>query len=100
MEQTDNVNHKFIRVEVESRIEVTIKETIKIGAGEITGQIVEIEDSTDRTEVGLGMNNILEEVILGEMLDVMVDKIVEENIETGIGMTVMTEAIVFQKLWQ
>ena len=26
------------------------------------------------------------------MLEVMVDKIVEENIKTGIGMTVMTEA--------
>ena len=38
------------------------------------------------------MNKILGEVILGETLEIMVDKIVEENIETGIEMTVMTEA--------
>ena len=88
MKQTDNLKHKSIRVEVEVRIEVTIKETIRIG----TGQIVEIEDSTDKTEVGLGMNKILGEVNLGETLEVMVDKIVQENTETGIGMTVMTKA--------
>ena len=65
-----------------------MKETIRIG----TGQIVEIEHSTDKIEVGLGMNKILEEVILGETLEIMVDKTVEENIGTGIEMTVMTEA--------
>ena len=38
------------------------------------------------------MSNILGEVIFGEMLEVMVDKRVEENIEIAIGMTVITEA--------
>ena len=38
------------------------------------------------------MSNNLGEVILGEMLEIMVDKTVEENIEKAIEMTVMTEA--------
>ena len=38
------------------------------------------------------MNKILGEVILGETLEIMVDKIEEENIEKAIEMTVLTEA--------
>ena len=48
------------------------------------GQIAETEGNTDKTEAGLGMNKILGEVILEEMLEIMVDKIVEENIEIAI----------------
>ena len=66
MEQADNSNHNSIREEVEVRIEVTTKETIGIGTGQITGQIAETENNTDLTEVGLGMSKILGEVILEE----------------------------------
>ena len=53
---------------------------------------METEDSTDKTEVGPDMSKILGEVILGEMLEIMVDNTVEENIGAAIEMTVMTEA--------
>ena len=66
MEQTDNSNHKSIRVEVEVRTEITIKETIRIGRDQITGQIAETEDNEDKTEVGPDMSKIIGEVILGE----------------------------------
>ena len=104
MEQTDNSNHKSIRVEGEVRTGITIRETIRIGTDLITDQIVETEDNTDRTEGGPDMNKILGEVILQETLGIMVDKTVEESIETAIEMTVMTEVgkglekAVFQKL--
>ena len=69
MEQTDNSNHKYIRVEVEVKTEITItiKETIRIGTYQITGQIAETEENTDKTEVGLGISRILGEVMLEEM---------------------------------
>ena len=69
MEQTNNSNHKYIRVEVEVKTEgtITIKETIRIDADQITGQIAETENNTDKTAVGLDMNKILGEVILEEM---------------------------------
>ena len=38
------------------------------------------------------MSKILGEVILGETLEIMVDKMVDENIEIAIEMTIMTEA--------
>ena len=59
MEQTDNSNHKSIRVEVEVRTETTIKEIIRIGTDQITGQIAETEDNVDKTEVCLGLSKIL-----------------------------------------
>ena len=52
---------------------------IRIGTDLITDQIAETEDNIDKMEAGLDMNKILEEVILGETLDIMVDKIVEEK---------------------
>ena len=64
MEQTDNSNHRSIRVEVEVRTEITTKETIRIGTDQITGQIAEIED---KTEVGLDMSKIIGELILEQM---------------------------------
>ena len=102
MEQTDNLNHKSIRLEVEVKTEITIKETIRIGTDPITGQIGETEDSTDETEVGLGMNRILGEVILGETLEIMVDKTVEESTdetEVGLGMNrILGEVILGETL--
>ena len=76
MEQTDNSNCKSIRIEAEVRTEITIKETIRTGTDQITGQIAETEDNTDKTEVGLGMSKIIREVILGETLEMMEDKTV------------------------
>ena len=43
------------------------RESIKIGTDQITDQAAEAEDNTDKTEVGLDMNKIMEEVILEEM---------------------------------
>ena len=62
VEQIDNSNPKSIRVEVEVKTEITIRETIKIDRD----QIPVTEDNTDKTEVGLDMNIIIEEVILEE----------------------------------
>ena len=96
MDQIDNSNHKSIRVEVEVKTWITIKETIKIGTDKITDEIVDIEDSTDKAETNLEMNQdtnrMIQEVILEEMLEIMVDKIVEESsTETTTEMTVMVE---------
>ena len=67
--QTNDSNHNYIRVELEVKTEITItiKETTRIGTDQITGKIAEIENNTDKTEVGLDMNKILGEVILEEM---------------------------------
>ena len=50
------------------------------------------KDNTDKTEVGLDMNKIIGEVILEEAWGTIVEGIVEENTETAIQMTVLTEA--------
>ena len=91
MEQIDSSNPKYIRVEAEVRTEITTRGTIKTGTDQITGQVVETEDNTDKTEVGLETNKIIEEVILEEMQGAMEDKTVEESTEITIEMTVMTE---------
>ena len=62
-EQIDNSNPKSIRVEVEVKTEITIRETIKTG----TDQTAETEDNTDKTEVGLDTNKMIEEVISEKM---------------------------------
>ena len=65
MEQVDNLNHKFTQVEAEDKIEVTMTDVVMISKATRTdvGQMVEIEDSIDRTEVDLDMNKIIGEVI-------------------------------------
>ena len=89
MEQTDNSNHKYIRVEVEVKTEITItiKGTIRIGTDQITGQIAETEDNTDKREVGLGMSKNLGEVILEAMQEILA-----ENIDIAIEKIVMIKA--------
>ena len=67
MGQVDSSNHKSIKVEVEVKTEITIRETIRTGTDQTTGQIVVTEDSTDKTEVGPDMNKITGEVTLEEM---------------------------------
>ena len=61
---------KTTSVEVKTEITITIKETIRIGTDQITGQIAETEDNTDKTEVGLDVNKILGEVILEESWEI------------------------------
>ena len=60
--QTDNLNHKFTKVEAEDKTEVTMTDTIMISKAIKTdmGQILETEDNIDRTEVGPGTNKIIE----------------------------------------
>ena len=69
MGQVDSLNNKSIKAEVEVRIEITIRETIRTGTDQITGQIVETEDNTDKTEVGIDMNKVIGEVTLEEMTE-------------------------------
>ena len=66
VEQIDNPNPKSIRVEIEVKTEITIRKTIKTGTDQITDQTTEIEDNTDKTEVGLDTNKIIEVGILEE----------------------------------
>ena len=71
MDQIDNLDHKTIRVEEETRTEIIVKETSKIGTDKITDQIVETEYSTDKIGIDLDMNQdmnrIIQEVILEGM---------------------------------
>ena len=62
MGQVDSSNHKSIKVEVEIRTEITIRETIRTDTDLITDQIAETEDNTDKTEVGLDLKKIIGEV--------------------------------------
>ena len=94
MEQVDNLNHKFTKVEAEDKIEVTMTDAVLISKGTRTDidQIAETEDSTDRTEVALDMNKIIGEVISEVTSETLTDKIAEVSIEIITGMKVMTEA--------
>ena len=65
MEQVDNLNHKFTKVEAEDKIEVVMPDAVMTSESIRTDidQIVETENNIDRTEVGIGMNKIIGEVI-------------------------------------
>ena len=67
MGQVDSSNHKSIKVEVEVKTEITIRETIRTGTDQTTGQIVVTEHNKDKTEVGPDMSKITDEVTLEEM---------------------------------
>ena len=88
MEQTDNSNHKSIRVEVEVRTETTIKEIIRIDTDQIKDQIAENrgqyrqDRSRSRYEQNFRRGNFRGNIKIT----------VKENIEVGIEMTVMIEA--------
>ena len=92
MEQTGNSNHKSIRVDVEVRTGITIRETIKINTDQITGHAAEIGDNIDMAEVGPDMSKIIGKAILEETLGIMVDITVEENIQAAIELTAMIDA--------
>ena len=57
--------YRFTKVEAEDKIELTMTDAIMINEAIRTDidEIVETEDSTDRTEVGLDMNKIIGKVI-------------------------------------
>ena len=55
------------------------------------GQIVETEDNIDRTEIGLGTNKIIGEVISEVTQEILTDRMSEESIEIITGVKVMTE---------
>ena len=67
MEQIDNSNHKSIRVEVEVRTGVTVREVTKIGTDKIKDHIAETAVGTDKIEVGLDMNQDMNR-IMGEVI--------------------------------
>ena len=96
MDQVDNSNPKSTKTREEDKIEVVmidavmISEVIKID----TGQIVETGDSIDKIEVDPGINKIIEEEsleVMQEHIKILKDKIVEENTEIIIEMTVIAE---------
>ena len=88
MDLSHNLNHKFAKVEVQGKTEVIMmSDVIRISIY----QIVEKGDNIDRTEVGLGMNKIMEEGISEVMQGSLRDKTAEENIEIITEMNVMKE---------
>ena len=80
MSITDGHHHINVSFDTEEELGDNIDKL----ADQITDQKAETEDNTDKTEAGLGMNKILGEVILEEMLEIMVDKTVEEKLETAV----------------
>ena len=65
MDQVDNLNHKFTKVEAEDKIEVTMTDAVMTSEAIRTDidLIVETVDNIDRTEVGLSTNKNIGEVI-------------------------------------
>ena len=92
MEEVDSLNHKSVRVEVEVRTGITIKDIIKTDIDQITGQIVETGDNTGNTEIGPGTNKIIGEVNLEKTEGAIACKMIEKNIEITLGMIFMIEA--------
>ena len=80
MEGQDISNSRYIKAEVEIRIEVIANEIIRIGIGQTIDQTVGIEDSSAKTEVDTDLNKVIEEVVSKIILEDTVDKIAEESI--------------------
>ena len=80
MEGQDNLNPRYIKAEVEVRIEAIAKEIIRIGIGQTIDQTVGIEDSSGKKEVDIDLSKVTEEIISEIIPEVTVDKIAEENI--------------------
>ena len=71
-------NLKYIKAEEEDKIEVIVREIIRIETGWIIGQVVEIEDSL---EVDPDLSRTTEGTTFETMLVNMEDNIAEGNIE-------------------
>ena len=61
-------------------MEAIAKDIFKIGIGQTTDQIVEIEDSSGKTEVEIDLSKVIEEAIFEIIPEDTIDKIVEESI--------------------
>ena len=86
------LNPKYIRTEVEDKIEATTRELIRIDIGQIIDQIVEIENSSGKTEVDTDLRKVTGVIILEKIQEIMVVKTADKNIEmTVIAMIGMTE---------
>ena len=99
MEGQDNLNPRYIKAEVEVRIEATAKEIIRIGKGQTIDQTVGIEDNSGKTEVETDLSKVIEEEVSDIIPEDTVDKIVEESLgkivteimattEAGIGLEI------------
>ena len=84
MEGQEDLDPKYITVEVEVKIETTVKEIIRIGIGQIIDHIVQTENNSGKTEVDADLSKVVGEIISEKIQEVMADKIAEENTETTI----------------
>ena len=80
MERQDHSHPKYSKTEVEVKIEDTIREIIRIGIDQTIGQVVEIEDNSDKAEVDTDLSKVIGEII-GKMQEIMEDKTVEESMK-------------------
>ena len=83
---------RYIKVEVDVRTEVIVKEIIRIGTGQTIDQIVGIEDSSDKTEIDPDLSEVIDGVVSKIIPEDRVYRIAEESIEIiVIEMVVTTE---------
>ena len=80
MEGQDNLNPRYIKAEVEVRMEAIVKEIIRIVMGQTTDQTVGIEDSSGKTGVDTDLSKVIEEVVSEIIPEDTVDKTVEDSI--------------------
>ena len=80
MDRQGNLNLRYIKAEVEVRIEAIVKEIIRIGIGQTTDRTVGIKDSSGKTEVDTDLSKVIEEVVSEIIPEDTGDKIIEESI--------------------
>ena len=76
MVESDNLNPKYIKAEVEVRTEAIVKETIRIETGQTTDQVV------GKTEIDLGLSAVIEGAVSEIIPEDTAHRIAEKN--TGI----------------
>ena len=79
MEEQDNLNCKYIKVEVQAKIEATVKEIIRIGIGQTINQIVDrgqFRQDGGRSRFEQSYRETIEKI-----QETMAEKIAEENTE-------------------
>ena len=80
MEGQDNLNPRYIKTEVEVKIEAITKEIIRLAIGQTIDQTVGIEDSSGKIEVDTDLGKVTGEVTSEIIPEVSADKIAEESI--------------------
>ena len=92
MNGQDNLNPRYIKTEVEVKIEAITEEIMRIGMGQTIDQTVGIDNSSGKAEVDTDLGKVTGEVTSEIIPEVSTDKITEENIGiTVTGVIVMTE---------